>query len=149
MAPSLLALHLVTLGLFARYKWCKYEGGLWRAVSGVTSGVSLTSEHIVYTMLVCNFIGVVFARSLHFQFYCWYWHALPFLLWKATCLPVPVKVGVLLALEYAWGYSMDAEGTSTAFSSAVLQVAHVVILAGLWFSEPEAPFAECAGKKTK
>ena len=50
-------------------------------------------------MLSCNFVGVVFARSLHFQFYCWYWHAMPFLLWRADGLPLVVKVAVMAALE--------------------------------------------------
>ena len=32
-------------------------------------------------MLVCNFIGIVFARTLHYQFYVWYQAALALLMW--------------------------------------------------------------------
>ncbi|CAD7948732.1 unnamed protein product [Amoebophrya sp. A25] len=40
-------------------------------------------------MLLCNFAGIVFARSLHYQFYLWYVFSLPFLVynkedWKRT-----------------------------------------------------------------
>lgn len=31
-------------------------------------------------MFVSNYIGIVFARSIHYQFYCWYFHAIPYLL---------------------------------------------------------------------
>ena len=36
---------------------------------------------IVMLLFTGNFIGIVFARSLHYQFYVWYFHSLPFLLW--------------------------------------------------------------------
>ncbi|RYR52106.1 hypothetical protein Ahy_A06g027030 isoform C [Arachis hypogaea] len=42
----------------------------------------LTKEHIVTTMFVGNFIGIVCARSLHYQFYSWYFYSLPYLLWR-------------------------------------------------------------------
>lgn len=36
---------------------------------------------IVNLLFVGNFIGILCARSLHFQFYVWYYHTLPYLLW--------------------------------------------------------------------
>ncbi|PPR89091.1 hypothetical protein GOBAR_AA31596 [Gossypium barbadense] len=42
---------------------------------------TLKKEHIVTTMFVGNFIGIIFARSLHYQFYSWYFYSLPHLLW--------------------------------------------------------------------
>ncbi|GAA30238.2 alpha-1 3-mannosyltransferase, partial [Clonorchis sinensis] len=41
---------------------------------------------IIYPMFLSNFIGVTFSRSLHYQFYVWYFHTIPYLLWT-TCLP--------------------------------------------------------------
>ncbi len=68
-----------------------------------------------------NFVGVVFARSLHYQFYCWYFHCLPFLL---AHIARGKHVGVLLAglatlaaVEYSFNVF-----PATAMSSAVLQV---------------------------
>ena len=95
-------------------------------------------------MLTCNFVGVAFCRSLHFQFYTWYWHALPYLLWSAGArLPLLAKLGVLGALEYAWSYGLDkVVGTSTPLSSAALQAAHLVLLGAILFTPAQDPVFE-------
>lgn len=41
-------------------------------------------------LFTSNLIGIVFARSLHYQFYSWYAQQLPFLLLR-TNYPVPLK----------------------------------------------------------
>ena len=43
--------------------------------------VTLSAPYITSTLLVSNFVGICFARTLHYQFYSWYFHALPYLLW--------------------------------------------------------------------
>ena len=102
---------------------------------------ALSTEHILVTMLTCNFIGIVFCRSMHFQFYCWYWHSVPFLLWQNERLPTLVKIALIMALEYTWSYHLEpVEGTATPESSAVLQVAHLCMLASLWFARPVDPW---------
>ena len=56
----------------------------------------------VATMLMtANLIGITFARSLHYQFYSWYAHQLPFLAMR-TKYPVVVKIVLLVIEEYAW-----------------------------------------------
>ena len=45
---------------------------------------------IVYPLFVANMIGISFSRSLHYQFYVWYFHTLPYLLWS-THLPVVLR----------------------------------------------------------
>lgn len=83
---SLLIIHLGLLAAFAHKKWCKHEGGLLKLLHSTyvatlslfplkqlyaygSTSKTLTSEHIVTTMFVGNFIGIVCARSLHYQFY--------------------------------------------------------------------------------
>jgi len=55
---------------------------------------------------------------------------LPLLLWGATDLPLVLKVATLLGIEYAFNVG-DATGAATPFSSAVLQQAHWLMLAGI------------------
>ena len=134
-AVALLAGHLATLAAFAARRWCTAEGSLAAAARGACR--RLHAEHVVTLMLASNLIGVVFARSLHFQFYIWYWHAMPFVLWRCPRLPTAGRLAVLAALEFTWSYHLDrVEGTSTPLSSAVLQLAHAVALAALWLSPP-------------
>ena len=45
---------------------------------------------IVLTLMTSNFIGMCFSRSLHYQFYVWYFHTLHYLLWN-TYLPTVVR----------------------------------------------------------
>ena len=72
---------------------------------------------IVVILFTSNFIGIAFARSLHFQvkqwpswlirvsslccvlqFYVWYFHSLPLLLWH-TRLPTPVRLIMMVMIE--------------------------------------------------
>lgn len=94
-----------------------------------TAGWHDSPHAIAYALLSCNFIGIVFARTLHYQFYTWYFHALPFLLWS-TDLPAVLCAAVLLGVEYAFNVG-DAAGAGTPVSSAVLQAAHWVLLVAL------------------
>ena len=89
-------------------------------------GPNLTQPYIVYTLFVSNFIGIAFARTLHYQFYSWYFHSLPLLLWM-TDLPILTKVAIMSLIEYAFNIF-----PATPMSSASLQFAHFVLLISLW-----------------
>ncbi|GFO42575.1 Dol-p-man:man(5)glcnac(2)-pp-dol alpha-1,3-mannosyltransferase [Plakobranchus ocellatus] len=71
-----------------------------------------------------------FSRSLHYQFYVWYFHSLHYLVW---CCPYPAVVRILLlgVLELSWNTY-----PSTVTSSALLHTCHAVILLGLWLGKP-------------
>jgi alpha-1,3-mannosyltransferase len=97
---------------------------------------TLSPIYITSTLFTSNFIGICFARTLHYQFYCWYFHALPFLLWyssiettisamSSTAMTYPwmLRIAFLLCLEYSF-----LTFPATPFSSAVLQLAHLAIL---------------------
>ncbi len=82
-----------------------------------------------------NFIGVLCARSLHYQFYSWYFNLLPLILFNRTSLihrkgninmifECMRNGGIMLCLEYCWN-----KYPSTAFSSLLLQTTHAMIYA--------------------
>eukprot|EP00003_Mantamonas_plastica_P023039 TRINITY_DN4040_c0_g1_i4.p1 TRINITY_DN4040_c0_g1~~TRINITY_DN4040_c0_g1_i4.p1 ORF type:complete len:220 (-),score=36.30 TRINITY_DN4040_c0_g1_i4:207-866(-) len=43
--------------------------------------VELNPGYTTLLLFTSNFVGVICARSLHYQFFTWYFHTLPFLLW--------------------------------------------------------------------
>lgn len=83
------------------------------------------SQLLVLPLFMCNFIGVMFARSLHYQFYVWYYHSLHYLAWTT---PYSVKIRLLLlgVIELCWNTY-----PSTLYSSLALHVCHLVLLGGL------------------
>ncbi|KAG2595393.1 dol-P-Man:Man(5)GlcNAc(2)-PP-Dol alpha-1,3-mannosyltransferase-like isoform X2 [Panicum virgatum] len=150
LAIALLILHLTTLMVFAHYKWLKHEGGLFSLLhsrfkhaksivqlfSSKPRPSILSKEHIVTVMFVGNFIGIVCARSLHYQFYSWYFYSLPFLLWK-THFPTPLRIIIFLGVELCWNIY-----PSTAYSSLLLLFLHISVLLGIWFSPTEYPYID-------
>ena len=147
-APLLLALHLTALGLLAAYRWgARDEGGMARALRRAPLPAQsrlrrrLCSEHVLTVLLGSMAVGVGFARSLHYQFYCWYWHSVPWLLWRCDTLPTPLRLLCLLLLEYAWSYGVEkVEGTPTPHSALALQLAHLILLAALALAPPTTAF---------
>lgn len=79
----------------------------------------LSVRFTLLTLFTSNFIGVVFARTLHYQFYCWYFHTLPFLLWHCSRRVIPplAKLAILVAIEVSFNVY-----PATWWSSALLQV---------------------------
>jgi alpha-1,3-mannosyltransferase len=79
------------------------------------------------TILTANAIGMLCARSLHYQFYSWTAWATPYLLWKAGLGPVGVYV-IWGAQEWAWNVY-----PSTDASSMVVVASLAVQVAGVWW----------------
>merc|ERR1711981_172968 len=82
----------------------------------------LTHDYITYTILLSNYIGIVFCKTLHYQFYAWYFHSIPYLLYQ-TNIPVFLRILMIVCLEYSY---LVFPATST--SSLVLQTVHVGLL---------------------
>ncbi|XP_037044698.1 lethal(2)neighbour of tid protein 2 [Bradysia coprophila] len=83
------------------------------------------TQLVVLPIFLSNFIGIICARSLHYQFYVWYFHSLPYLAWF-TEFDVTVKFLLLGFIELAWNTY-----PSTDFSSGVLHACHLVLLFGI------------------
>lgn len=76
---------------------------------------------VVRAFYLTNFIGIVCCRSLHYQFYSWYFHSLPFL---ALSTGFSIKSMLLLAcIEYAF-----VMYPPTSLTSICLQLSHATIL---------------------
>ncbi|TEB36166.1 dolichyl-P-Man:Man(5)GlcNAc(2)-PP-dolichyl mannosyltransferase [Coprinellus micaceus] len=89
----------------------------------------ITPDYIATVLFTSNLIGILFARSLHYQFYSWYAQQLPFLAWK-TKYPIAARLVILTAIEYAWNVF-----PSTTFSSSILLLGNSALLLGVWFGE--------------
>lgn len=136
--PFSLALLFMTVLAFALFaiKWIreiriqladrKEKSSSIVAIIGA-SGTSLNADFVIFTIFMSNFIGVVFARSLHYQFYCWYFHTIPYLVYKSSLHGV-VAIAVMGGIEYAFNVY-----PATTISSAVLQMCHLTLLFALLF----------------
>ena len=109
------------------------EKGLWAAVFNPPLKQP-TAEHIVTVLFTSNFVGVVFSRTLHYQFYSWYFHTLPHLLFS-THLPAIVNVALIAIIELIWNIFPPRPWTSL-----VLQSCHLIILLALLFSTPRPAY---------
>eukprot|EP00922_Rhytidocystis_sp_ex-Travisia-forbesii_P025943 GHVS01038038.1.p1 GENE.GHVS01038038.1~~GHVS01038038.1.p1 ORF type:complete len:798 (+),score=140.04 GHVS01038038.1:214-2607(+) len=121
----LLSLHLLVLFAFCRRIWLpkvlrqKPKGGgvetrgvevaggssvVATSQAGSSSSVvfTLSVDDMLYILYTCNFIGIIFARSLHYQFYCWYFHTLPFLLLCTKKIPGVCVCTLLVLIEVCW-----------------------------------------------
>ena len=122
----LLLLHLSMLLLFFLTRWRTMFGGLRRILSTRRMSTLLPSNGIILPLFTANFIGMCFSRSLHYQFYVWYFHTLPYLLWW-TQMPTVFRILLLGLIELCWNTY-----PSTVFSSSLLHVCHITILIALW-----------------
>ncbi|ELU39523.1 ALG3 domain-containing protein [Rhizoctonia solani AG-1 IA] len=111
----------------------------WRMVRSRTSSAksgkgdrdSDRGSDIATVFFTANLIGILCARSLHYQFYSWYATQLPLLAWR-TKYPIALRIMILGIIEYAWNTY-----PSTDLSSGLLLAAHVLLLIGVLFGYPE------------
>ncbi|KAJ2803583.1 dolichyl-P-Man:Man(5)GlcNAc(2)-PP-dolichol alpha-1,3-mannosyltransferase [Coemansia furcata] len=140
-ALALVITHAVLLAILGLMLWPKLsKSTAWKIImDGCLAKrrrtlTVLSTEEVLSVMFTSNFIGIVCARSLHYQFYAWYFHTLPFLLHKSQ-LSFPVQLGVWAAIEYAWNVY-----PSTIFSSVLLVAAHITLLAAtMWAMAAQKP----------
>jgi alpha-1,3-mannosyltransferase len=137
---SLLVGHLSVLALFFTTRWLrpaekpitdligialKFEepcGKMQHAVS-----VRVSPNYILTTILSANAIGMLFARSLHYQFYAYIALATPFLFWRSGMHPV-FQYALWAAQEWAWNVY-----PSTDASSMLVVGILFITVASVWF----------------
>ncbi|NWS40360.1 ALG3 mannosyltransferase, partial [Probosciger aterrimus] len=152
----LLLVHLASLGLFALHRWHRSKESilallkdpaerkhasppltvnniLWQAPCICPLNAS---AQIIFILFSSNFLGVCCSRSLHYQFYVWYFHTLPYLLWctptaKLAHMPKVLLLGVI---ELCWNTY-----PSTVCSSLSLHICHGLVLLQLWYGTAPPP----------
>ncbi|CAJ0607235.1 unnamed protein product [Cylicocyclus nassatus] len=135
---ALLTCHLIVLLIFGYHMWFRSHGGLRASLIELSHGIRTRTgvAETLFALFSANLIGITFARSLHYQFYSWYYHQLPFLLfWNSNgtaankqpvyvpWLSIIIKAAVLVGIEICWNVY-----PSTVLSSACLHVYHISIL---------------------
>ncbi|KEP46565.1 putative Dol-P-Man:Man(5)GlcNAc(2)-PP-Dol alpha-1,3-mannosyltransferase [Rhizoctonia solani 123E] len=137
-ARGLLLCHVALLGIFGLGAWCRKQGGalavLERALQNPIKEAaisSVTQDYIATVFFTANLIGILCARSLHYQFYSWYATQLPLLAWR-TKYPIILRIMILATIEYAWNTY-----PSTDLSSGLLLAAHILLVLGVLFGYPE------------
>jgi len=128
---ALLIGHVGVLALFAT-KWLRPSGLSMSEIAKTLMkgkeplgniqtivGSRITPTFVMTTVLSANTIGMLFARSLHYQFFAYLAWSTPFLLWKSGIHPI-LQYAVWCAQEWAWNVY-----PSTDLSSKVV----VVVLA--------------------
>jgi alpha-1,3-mannosyltransferase len=147
-AISLLVLHAGVLSAFLRHRWLTpaAEKSLWAMVPFFLQGKPpftpveelaisrrVTPRYVLTTMLSANVIGLLFARSLHYQFYAYIAWATPFLLWQSGIHPVLVYV-LWGTQEWAWNVY-----PSTPASSGVVVGVLALTALSAWIGSGEGP----------
>lgn len=155
-AYGLLALHATTLLLFLHYKWVRpssnglldfmrrnFEFGLIEHPEAEEIERRMTPRFAMSALLGSTVIGLLFARSLHYQFYAYIAWATPFILWSAGHHPVIVLGGCALQ-EFAW-----LVYPSVAWSSAVVVFMLAFQVGSSWAALPDVypPTIPAAHKK--
>ena len=98
LAGLLLCTQLALLLVFLFFKWTSITRGLgaWfkelrLTEIGRTVPRKLDPRYVALSMFTCNLIGILCARSLHYQFYSWYYQTLPLILLYIKGVPFFVK----------------------------------------------------------
>uniref|UniRef100_H2MM04 Dol-P-Man:Man(5)GlcNAc(2)-PP-Dol alpha-1,3-mannosyltransferase n=1 Tax=Oryzias latipes TaxID=8090 RepID=H2MM04_ORYLA len=128
---ALLAAHLLALLLFALTRWKRPGQSVFELLKEPSKRKVPAQKILV--LFTSNFIGMCFSRSLHYQFYVWYFHTLPYLLWSGGVekLAHLLRVLILGLIELSWNTY-----PSTNSSSASLHVCHLIVLLCLWLAPP-------------
>lgn len=137
---SLLVGHVSALALFAVTRWLRPTERpimdlvrsvlIWEEPLGpMQQAISLrvTQEYVLTTVLTANTIGMLFARSLHYQFYAYLAWATPFLLWRSGMHPIS-QYGLWAVQEWAWNIY-----PSTGISSMAVVGVLFTTVASVWW----------------
>ncbi|OOQ89359.1 Dol-P-Man:Man(5)GlcNAc(2)-PP-Dol alpha-1,3-mannosyltransferase [Penicillium brasilianum] len=128
---GLLVLHISLMAIFSTV-WVKPSGTnvvrfLLDSIQGHQPRVALSRSFIMTVLLSSLAIGLLCARSLHYQFFAYLAWATPFLLWRAGLHPILIYIAWALQ-EWAWNVYPSTNASSlVVVLSLVLQVLGVLV----------------------
>jgi alpha-1,3-mannosyltransferase len=142
---ALLGLHVVLLAGFITTRWLKpARKPVPQLIIPLLSGKSpfttqeqqaiardVTPRFITTAVLSANVVGLLFARSLHYQFYAYLAWSTPFLLWRSGIHPV-LQYALWAAQEWAWNVY-----PSTPASSGVVVGVLAITVGLVWWGARE------------
>lgn len=137
-STALLVMHASLLALFVTTRWIRpTRMSLWQIATSFFGHAPskqqqeamarrLTPDFVLCTIMSANAIGILCARSLHYQFYAWLAWGTPYMLWRSGWGPL-VIFPVWLAQEISWNvYPSTFASSATVVACAAIQVL------GLW-----------------
>lgn len=137
-ALALLGLHAAVLVLFITTRWLRPAGKplsslippMLRLKPPFTEQEELlvsrrvTPNYVMTTILTANVVGLLFARSLHYQFYAYLAWSTPYLLWRS--LP---DSGLVYPLWFAQEWMWNTFPSTSASSTLVVAILAVTVAA--------------------
>lgn len=88
----------------------------------------LDKKFMAMVIFTSNFIGIACGRSLHYQFFLWFFESLPFLFWL-TRWNFFVKVFLMLIYSYSWSYRKHP------IKSLILNFVHIFLISSILFGQ--------------
>lgn len=160
-ALLLLGFHATVLLIFITARWLQpADRPLSIIISALLRGRSpfsqleerrishhVTPDYVLTTILSANVIGLLFARSLHYQFYAYLAWATPYLLWRASRSPL-VVFSLWAFQEWAWNVFPSTDHSSAVVVN-VLIITVVVVYLGTVDFVPPGVSAQANSAKTK
>jgi alpha-1,3-mannosyltransferase len=139
-STALLVGHISTLLFFIATRWLRpAEKSIMEIVKTALNlreplgqmqhacSVRISPNYILTTILTAMAVGMLFARSLHYQFYAYIAWATPFLLWRSGLHPI-LQYLLWTAQEWSWNVY-----PSTDISSMVVVASLFVTIASVWW----------------
>ncbi|KAF1919529.1 Lethal(2)neighbour of Tid protein [Ampelomyces quisqualis] len=149
-ALGLLGIHAALLIVFGVTRWIKPSKRSPRQFMKIVMPQAeprdqdvmakrVTPNFVMTTILTAMMIGMLCARSLHYQFYAYIAWSTPFLLWKAGFHPV-VQYALWGAQEWAWNVY-----PSTPLSSATVVGVLAITIGSVWWGTRHEYVGELKG----
>lgn len=133
---TLLVVHIGLLALF--YKYSKVSLESYARLKSVETDIkdqfkkdtnfnmNTVSQLFLTPIFLSNLVGVACSRSLHYQFYVWYFNTLPYLAWS-THYSTSIRLIILGVIEFCWNTY-----PSTIISSILLHCCHAALIWGIY-----------------